>query len=79
MRVWTRSRPGEEDAVVVDGKLLQVSRSEALLAVGDRRLRAVPSEQGWGFHSLWFGFIAVEVFEDEQRLGRWWLRLGSRR
>ena len=40
---------------------------------------AVPHEAGWRLQAMWFSFISVDVFELEgrERLGRWFIRLGS--
>jgi len=44
-----------------------------------RSVRVVPHESGWGFHALWFSFIAVDVFELDGGAPerRWFIRLGS--
>jgi hypothetical protein len=88
LRVWTQSRPGEEDATVVPGTLAEITDRGGVLAltepvaVGAREARqvlAVPAEPGWGFDALWFGFIAVDTATLEgEPIGRWWLRLRPR-
>jgi hypothetical protein len=88
LRVWTRSRPGEEDARVVAATLAEITDRGGVLALAEpvpvgaseaRQVLAVPAEPGWGFHALWFGFIAVDAATLEgQPIGRWWLRLRPR-
>jgi hypothetical protein len=88
LRVWTQSRPGEEDATVVAGTLAEITERGGVLALGEpvafgareaRQVLAVPAEPGWGFHALWFGFIAVDAATLEgEPIGRWWLRLRPR-
>jgi hypothetical protein len=89
VRVWVRSRPGEEDAIVVWGTIVELTERGAVLALDEplrtdgrelARVLAVPREPGWGLDALWFTFIAVDAFADrsadEAPLGHWWLRLG---
>ena len=90
VRVWVESRPGEEDARVVPGTLAEITARGGVLALSEpvavdgddqraRQVLAVPAEPGWGFHALWFGFIAVDAATLEGRpIGRWWLRLRPR-
>ena len=88
VRVWVRSRPGEEDAVIVPGSVSEVSERAAVVTLAEpvtidgrelRRVRVVPREPGWGFHALWFGFIVVDAVTLEGTpIGRWWLRLRPR-
>ena len=73
VRVWVRGMITElrDDGAVL--YLREPGRDE-------RWVLAVPHEPGWGLQALWFSFIAVDVFElDERRepLGRWFIRLGS--
>jgi hypothetical protein len=90
VRVWTRSRPGEEDAEIVTGKVVEVRSGAAVVEfdrparVEDReltRIRAVPREPGWGLEALWFAFIPIDAFpaDEGERVGRWWMRLGRGR
>jgi hypothetical protein len=89
VRVWIRSRPGEEDAAVVGGTVVEVTGRGAVIAfehpvkVGGRelsRVLAVPSEPGWGLDALWFAFIPFDAFpahaDGGEPVGRWWMRLG---
>jgi hypothetical protein len=86
VRVWTHSRPGEEDAVVVLGTVAELTREGAVVALSEpvelegeevRQVIAVPAERSWGLHALWFSFVAVEASSlDGRPIGRWWLRLG---
>jgi hypothetical protein len=89
VRVWVHSRPGEDDAVVVQGTLVEVTDAGAVIAfaepleAGGRELSemlAVPTEAGWGLDALWFAFISFDAFpvggEAGEPVGRWWLRLG---
>jgi hypothetical protein len=89
VRVWVRSRPGEEDAVVLGGTVVEVTPSGALIQLDEAvhssgrelaRVLAVPSERGFGLDALWFAFIPVQVFpahaEGAEPIGRWWIRLG---
>lgn len=87
MRVWVRGMPGADETEVVAGVLTDVSDLRAHLTVrppdgAERALWVVPHEPGWGFHALWFSFIAVDVFEPDSDpegapLARWFIRLGS--
>ena len=86
MRVWVHGRPGADETEVVPGTITEVRDDGAVLKVrdpgreGERWLLAVPEEPGWGLQALWFSFIAVEVFElsgGGERVGRWFIRLGS--
>ena len=84
MRVWVRGMPGGDETEVVPGTITELRDDGAVLYLrsedqAERWLLAVPHEQGWGFQALWFSFIAVDVFELEgrERLGRWFIRLGS--
>ena len=88
VRVWTHSRPGEEDARVVPGTLAEITAQGGVVVLAEpvavgtgeaREVLAVPAEPGWGFQALWFGFIAVDASTpDGHPLGRWWLRLRPR-
>jgi hypothetical protein len=84
VRVWVKSRPGEEDAEIVGGTLLEVTERGALVDLnepvgGISRVQAVPRERGWGLDALWFAFIAVDAYpadgEQPEPLGQWWIRL----
>ena len=84
VRVWVRGMPGGDETEVVPGTITELRDDGAVLYLrsedqSERWLLAVPHEPGWGFHALWFSFISVDVFELEgrERLGRWFLRLGS--
>jgi hypothetical protein len=84
VRVWVRGHPGADETEVVPGTITEVRDDGAVLYVRspgrpERWLLAVPEEAGWGLQALWFSFIAVEVFELEggERVGRWFIRLGS--
>jgi hypothetical protein len=87
VRVWTHSRPGEEDAVIVRGTVAEITPRGAVVALAEpveldggevRQVLAVPSERSWGFHALWFSFVAVDASSlDGRPIGRWWLRLGG--
>ena len=81
MRVWVKGMPGGDETEVVAGTITEVRDDGAVLFLRDdqRWILAVPQEPGWGLGALWFSFIAVEVFDLEEgnRLGRWFLRLGS--
>ena len=84
VRVWVRGMPGGDETEVVPGTITELRDDGAVLYLrsedqSDRWLLAVPHEPGWGFHALWFSFISVDVFELEgrERLGRWFIRLGS--
>ena len=84
MRVWVRGMPGADETEVVAGTLSDVHEDTATLVLDAperavRRLRITPHEPGWGFHALWFSFIAVDVFELDsgEPEGRWFIRLGS--
>ncbi len=83
VRVWVRGMPGGDETEVVPGTITELRDDGAVLYLrsedqSERWLLAVPHEPGWGFHALWFSFIAVDVFELEgrKRLGRWFIRLG---
>jgi hypothetical protein len=84
VRVWVHGMPGADETEVLPGTITEVRDEGAVLflrAPGreERWLLAVPEEPGWGLQALWFSFIAVEVFEleDRARVGRWFIRLGS--
>jgi hypothetical protein len=84
VRVWVRGMPGGDETEVVPGTITELREDGAVLYLrsedqSERWLLAVPHEPGWGFHALWFSFISVDVFELEgrERLGRWFIRLGS--
>jgi hypothetical protein len=84
VRVWVRGMPGGDETEVVPGTITELRDDGAVLYLrsedqSERWLLAVPHEPGWGFHALWFSFIAVDVFELEgrERLGRWFIRLGG--
>ncbi len=88
LRVWVRSRPGEEDAEVVAGRILRLADQEALVALerdvelGGRCVRQAwvrPVERRYGFGALWFSFICVDASpeRDAPAAARWWLRLGA--
>jgi hypothetical protein len=84
VRVWVRGMPGGDETEVVPGTIAELRDDGAVLCLrsedqSERWLLAVPHEPGWGFSALWFSFIAVDVFELEgrERLGRWFIRLGS--
>jgi hypothetical protein len=84
VRVWVRGMPGGDETEVVPGTITELRDDGAVLYLrsedqSERWLLAVPHEPGWGFHALWFSFISVDVFELEgrERLGRWFIRLGS--
>jgi len=79
VRVWVRGMPGGDETEVVAGTITSVRGDGAVLALAERQLWVVPHEPGWGFHALWFSFIAVDVFEAEggEPVGRWFIRLGS--
>jgi hypothetical protein len=84
VRVWVRGMPGGDETEVVAGTIAELRDDGAVLYLrsddqSERWLLAVPHEPGWGFHALWFSFISVDVFELEgrERLGRWFIRLGS--
>ena len=90
VRVWTFSRPGEEDAEVVTGTVLDVRNGSALVELDEpafvdgrelRRVLAVPREPGWGLEAMWLAFIPVDAFDPggSEHVGRWWLRLGRGR
>jgi hypothetical protein len=79
--------PGTIAELREDGAVLYLGSGDR----DERWLLAVPHEPGWGFHALWFSFISVDVFELEgrertearerveegERVGRWFIRLGS--
>lgn len=84
VRVWVRGMPGGDETEVVAGTITELRDDGAVLYLrsedqSERWLLAVPHEPGWGFSALWFSFISVDVFELEgrERLGRWFIRLGS--
>ena len=90
MRLWVRSRPGEEDSLVVGGTVIEASEAGALIQLDEpfrseagelARVLAVPSERGFGLDALWFAFIPVSVFpahaDRAEPIGRWWIRLGQ--
>jgi hypothetical protein len=84
VRVWVQGMPGGDETEVVPGTITELRDDGAVLYLrsegqSERWLLAVPHEPGWGFHALWFSFISVDVFELEgrERLGRWFIRLGS--
>jgi hypothetical protein len=84
VRVWVRGMPGGDETEVLAGTITEVREEGAVLYLrepeGEQRwILAVPHEPGWGLQALWFSFIAVDVFELEgrERLGRWFIRLGS--
>jgi hypothetical protein len=84
VRVWVRGMPGGDETEVVPGTITELRDDGAVLYLrsedqSERWLLAVPHEPGWGFHALWFSFISVDVFELEgrERLGRWFIRLGT--
>jgi hypothetical protein len=84
VRVWVHGMPGADETVVVSGTITELRDEAAVLYLREPRRKerwvlAVPDEPGWGLQALWFSFIAVEVFELEggERLGRWFIRLGS--
>jgi len=89
LRVWVRSRPGEDDAEVVRGWIRALEGGEARLELerpvtlaNGETVDAVwvrPTERRFDFAALWFSFIAVEVRASagDPPQGRWWLRLGA--
>ncbi len=84
MRVWVEGMPGGDETEVVAGTITEVREDGAVLYLRedgreDRWVLAVPREAGWGLQALWFSFIAVDAFdlEGDERLGRWFIRLGS--
>ena len=90
MRVWTHSRPGEEEAEIVTGTVVEVTAGAAVIELDrparvDGRevtwIRAVPREPGWGLDALWFAFIPVDAFPagEPDPVGSWWIRLGRGR
>jgi hypothetical protein len=86
VRVWVRGMPGGDDTEVVPGTITEVRDTAAVVFLREqeaepRWILAVPHEPGWGLQALWFSFIAVDAFELDggQRLGRWFIRLGSPR
>ena len=85
VRVWIRGMPGGDETEVVAGTITEVREDGAVLFLREpdreqRWILAVPQEPGWGLQALWFSFIAVDAFEldGRERLGRWFIRLGSR-
>ena len=84
VRVWVEGMPGADETKVVAGTITEVRDEAAVLYLREpdseeRWVLAVPHERGWGLQALWFSFIAVDAFElnGEERLGRWFIRLGS--
>ena len=81
VRVWVKGMPGGDETEVVAGTITEVREDGAVVFLRDdqRWVLAVPQEAGWGLGALWFSFIAVDAFELEggNRLGRWFIRLGS--
>jgi hypothetical protein len=79
VRVWVRGMPGADETEVVAGTITSLRGDGAVLALPERELWVVPHEPGWGFHALWFSFIAVDVFDAEggDPIARWFIRLGS--
>jgi hypothetical protein len=84
VRVWVRGMPGGDETEVVAGTITEVREDGAVIFLGEpegngRLVLAVPHEPGWGLQALWFSFIAVDASELEgrERLGRWFIRLGS--
>jgi hypothetical protein len=81
VRVWVKGMPGGDETEVVAGTITEVRDDGAVVFLRDeqRWILAVPQEPGWGLKALWFSFIAVEAFDLQEgnRLGRWFLRLGS--
>jgi hypothetical protein len=70
VRVWVQGMPGADETEVVPGLIESVRDDGAILSLrppedpgGTRRVLAVPHEPGWGLQTLWFSFIAVDVFE----------------
>jgi hypothetical protein len=82
VRVWVDGWPGEEDSKVVEATLRAVDDGAAMLEFEDgRRATVVPRESGFGLDALWFSFIAVDAASPDtgELLGRWAIRLASRR
>ena len=83
VRVWVKGMPGGDETEVVAGTITEVREDGAVVFLREdqRWVLAVPQEPGWGLQALWFSFIAVDVFDLEEgnRLGRWFIRLGSAR
>jgi hypothetical protein len=81
VRVWVKGMPGGDETEVVAGTITEVRDDGAVVFLREdqRWILAVPQEPGWGLQALWFSFIAVDAFELEggNRLGRWFIRLGS--
>jgi hypothetical protein len=85
VRVWVVGMPGADETEVVPGTITEVRPDGGAVIYlrepdrDERWVLAVPSEPGWGLQALWFSFIAVEAFDldGEERLGRWFIRLGS--
>jgi hypothetical protein len=101
VRVWVKGMPGADETEVVPGTLVEVrDDGGAVLSLAapdgegrERRLLAVPHEDGWGLQALWFSFISVDVFElegeegelegeereleSQEPLGLWFIRLGA--
>jgi hypothetical protein len=81
VRVWVKGMPGGDETEVVAGTITEVRDDGAVVFLREdqRWVLAVPQEPGWGLQALWFSFIAVDAFELEggNRLGRWFIRLGS--
>ena len=83
VRVWVKGMPGGDETEVVAGTITEIREGGAVMFLREdqRWVLAVPQEPGWGLQALWFSFIAVDVFDLEEgnRLGRWFIRLGSAR
>jgi hypothetical protein len=69
VRVWVQGMPGADETEVVPGLIESVRDDGAVLLLREadaggvsRRVLAVPHEPGWGLQTLWFSFIAVDVF-----------------
>jgi hypothetical protein len=81
VRVWVKGMPGGDETEVVAGTITEIREDGAVVFLREeqRWILAVPQEPGWGLQALWFSFIAVDAFELEggNRLGRWFIRLGS--
>jgi hypothetical protein len=90
VRVWVDGWPGEEDSKVVEATLRSVDDRGAMLEFDVPPVlnghevsvaRAMPRERGFGLDALWFSFIAVDAASTDtgEPLGRWAIRLASRR
>jgi hypothetical protein len=90
VRLWIRSRPGEEDALVVTGTVVALIERGALVELDEparvdgrelTRVLAVPREPGWGLEALWLAFIPVDAYSPDgaEPVGHWWMRLGRGR